>query len=103
MHPCSSSHSRCFSRTFSGCPWREATVAANGTSNPGSDMQLHLLGDGYHCADLILQEGAATRSFILCRGKHWITSMSGSQTGSPRYEARLGPMSLTTLEMQLYM
>ncbi|KAI0352501.1 peptidase S28 [Trametes cingulata] len=38
-------------------PWREATVAAEGVSNTGSDMQPHLLGDGFHCSDMIMADG----------------------------------------------
>ncbi|RDX43248.1 peptidase S28 [Lentinus brumalis] len=41
-------------------PWREATVAADGTTNAGSDMQPHLLSDGFHCSDLLVREGAAS-------------------------------------------
>ncbi len=43
-----------------GDPWREATVAADGTTNAGSDMQPHLLSDGFHCSDLLVREGAAS-------------------------------------------
>ncbi|KAL7281910.1 hypothetical protein ACG7TL_003376 [Trametes sanguinea] len=41
-------------------PWREATVAADGATSPGWDMQPHLLGDGYHTSDLFLSEGVAS-------------------------------------------
>ena len=43
-----------------GDPWREATVAADNTTNPGSDMQPHLLSDGFHCSDLLTGEGDAS-------------------------------------------
>ncbi|KAJ8474948.1 hypothetical protein ONZ51_g6894 [Trametes cubensis] len=43
-------------------PWREATVAADGTTNPGSELQPHLLGDGYHTGDTIIAEGLANPS-----------------------------------------
>ncbi|KAI0368439.1 peptidase S28 [Pilatotrama ljubarskyi] len=38
-------------------PWREATVAADGVSNQGTDLQPHLLGDGFHCSDMIMADG----------------------------------------------
>ncbi|KAI0365894.1 peptidase S28 [Pilatotrama ljubarskyi] len=41
-------------------PWREATVAADGSTNQGSDMQPHLLSDGFHCSDLLVREGKAS-------------------------------------------
>ncbi|EJF57333.1 hypothetical protein DICSQDRAFT_69770 [Dichomitus squalens LYAD-421 SS1] len=41
-------------------PWREATVAADGATNIGSDLQPHLLSDGFHCSDLLIQETAAS-------------------------------------------
>ncbi|KAI0764283.1 peptidase S28 [Trametes elegans] len=41
-------------------PWRESTVAANGSTNPGTDTQPHLLSDGFHCSDLLVREGAAS-------------------------------------------
>ncbi|PIL26625.1 hypothetical protein GSI_11291 [Ganoderma sinense ZZ0214-1] len=43
-------------------PWKEATVAAEGSTNPGSDAQPHLLSDGFHCSDMLIQEGAASAS-----------------------------------------
>ncbi|KAH9888524.1 peptidase S28 [Cubamyces lactineus] len=41
-------------------PWREATVAADGSPNAGSDAQPHLLADGFHCSDMLIREGAAS-------------------------------------------
>ncbi|OJT07638.1 hypothetical protein TRAPUB_1498 [Trametes pubescens] len=41
-------------------PWREATVAADGSTNIGSDMQPHLLSDGFHCSDLLVDQGEAS-------------------------------------------
>ncbi|KAI8968824.1 peptidase S28 [Trametes punicea] len=41
-------------------PWREATVAADASTNPGSDLQPHLLSDGFHCSDMLIQEGIAS-------------------------------------------
>ncbi|KAI9063967.1 peptidase S28 [Trametes sanguinea] len=41
-------------------PWREATVAADGSPNTGSDSQPHLLSDGFHCTDMLVREGAAS-------------------------------------------
>ncbi|KAH9856842.1 peptidase S28 [Lenzites betulinus] len=41
-------------------PWREATVAADGSTSMGSDAQPHLLSDGFHCSDLLTREGAAS-------------------------------------------
>ncbi|KAI0628443.1 peptidase S28 [Trametes polyzona] len=41
-------------------PWREATVAADGSTNTGSEMQPHLLSDGFHCSDLLTSEGDAS-------------------------------------------
>ncbi|KAI0332897.1 peptidase S28 [Cubamyces sp. BRFM 1775] len=38
-------------------PWREVTVAAAASPNGGSDLQPHLLGDGYHCSDMLISEG----------------------------------------------
>ncbi|KAI0666133.1 peptidase S28 [Trametes maxima] len=38
-------------------PWREATVAANGVSNKGTDMQPHLLADGFHTSDMLVADG----------------------------------------------
>ncbi|KAI0332898.1 peptidase S28 [Cubamyces sp. BRFM 1775] len=38
-------------------PWREATVAADGTTNTGTDLQPHLLGEGFHCSDMLIAEG----------------------------------------------
>ena len=43
-----------------GDPWREATVAADGSTSTGSDLQPHLLSDGFHCSDLLISEGAAS-------------------------------------------
>ncbi|KAI1784405.1 peptidase S28 [Ganoderma leucocontextum] len=43
-------------------PWKEATVAADACTNPGSDLQPHLLSDGFHCSDMLVQEGAASAS-----------------------------------------
>ncbi|OSC97649.1 peptidase S28 [Trametes coccinea BRFM310] len=37
-------------------PWREATVAADGSTSKGWDLQPHLLEDGYHCNDLLVEE-----------------------------------------------
>ncbi|CDO72685.1 hypothetical protein BN946_scf184985.g105 [Trametes cinnabarina] len=41
-------------------PWREATVAADGSPNAGSDSQPHLISDGFHCSDMLVREGAAS-------------------------------------------
>ncbi|KAI0644791.1 peptidase S28 [Trametes meyenii] len=41
-------------------PWREATVAADGSTSTGSDLQPHLLSDGFHCSDLSIGEGKAS-------------------------------------------
>ncbi|KAJ8495770.1 hypothetical protein ONZ51_g1545 [Trametes cubensis] len=38
-------------------PWREATVAANASPNAGSDLQPHLIGEGFHCSDMLTAEG----------------------------------------------
>ncbi|KAI0740521.1 peptidase S28 [Earliella scabrosa] len=43
-------------------PWREATVAAEGVTSQGSDMQPHLLSDGFHCSDLLVRMGKASAS-----------------------------------------
>ncbi|KAI1784395.1 serine carboxypeptidase S28-domain-containing protein [Ganoderma leucocontextum] len=43
-------------------PWKEATVAAEGSTNPGSDLQPHLLSDGFHCSDLVVRQGVASAS-----------------------------------------
>ena len=45
-----------------GDPWKEATVAADGCANSGSDTQPHLLSDGFHCSDMLVREGAASAS-----------------------------------------
>ena len=42
---------------YTGDPWREATVAANGVSFPPNDMQPHLITDGFHCSDMKRSEG----------------------------------------------
>ncbi|KAI9056848.1 peptidase S28 [Trametes sanguinea] len=39
-------------------PWREATVAADGSTSKGWDLQPHLLEDGFHCNDLLVEESA---------------------------------------------
>lgn len=49
------SHYRCIDD-----PWREATVAADGVASAGSDVQPRLLGDGFHCSDLLIREGAVS-------------------------------------------
>ena len=49
---------------FAGDPWREATVAADGTTSVGSDLQPHLLGDGFHCSDLLIREGKASAQIL---------------------------------------
>lgn len=43
-----------------GDPWREATVAADGSTSTGSDLQPHLLSDGFHCSDLLVDQGQAS-------------------------------------------
>ncbi|KAI0771704.1 peptidase S28 [Trametes elegans] len=35
-------------------PWHEATVAATGVAGPATDMQVHLLADGFHTSDMDL-------------------------------------------------
>ncbi|KAI0333427.1 peptidase S28 [Cubamyces sp. BRFM 1775] len=45
-------------------PWREATVAADGATTPGSDLQPHLLGDGYHCSDMLISEGISSPAVL---------------------------------------
>ena len=42
---------------LTGDPWREATVAANTSPNAGSDSQPHLIGEGFHCSDMLTAEG----------------------------------------------
>ena len=51
-------------RIFTGDPWREATVAADDTTSLGSDLQPHLLGDGYHCSDMLISEGISSPAVL---------------------------------------
>ncbi|KAM5545184.1 hypothetical protein V8D89_001295 [Ganoderma adspersum] len=43
-------------------PWKEATVAADESTNGGSDLQPHLLSDGFHCSDMLIGAGDASAS-----------------------------------------
>ena len=47
---------------FSGDPWRDTTVAADGSTNLGSDLNPHLLGEGFHASDMSILEGEANPS-----------------------------------------
>ncbi|KAH9853292.1 peptidase S28 [Lenzites betulinus] len=38
-------------------PWRAATVAVEGAVNNGSDLQPHLIADGFHTSDMVVSEG----------------------------------------------
>ncbi|EGN95063.1 hypothetical protein SERLA73DRAFT_187354 [Serpula lacrymans var. lacrymans S7.3] len=38
-------------------PWREATVSADGLNKPSTDTQPIYEGDGFHCSDLITENG----------------------------------------------
>ncbi|KAI0332896.1 peptidase S28 [Cubamyces sp. BRFM 1775] len=43
-------------------PWRDTTVAADGSTNLGSDLNPHLLGEGFHASDMSMLEGDADPS-----------------------------------------
>ncbi|KAH9886026.1 peptidase S28 [Cubamyces lactineus] len=43
-------------------PWRDTTVAADGSTNLGSDLNPHLLGEGFHASDMSILEGDANPS-----------------------------------------
>ncbi|KAH9886027.1 peptidase S28 [Cubamyces lactineus] len=38
-------------------PWRESGVAVDGSTNLGSDLNPHLLGEGYHATDMSIIDG----------------------------------------------
>ena len=40
-----------------GDPWRETGVAVDGSTNLGSDLNPHLLGEGYHATDMSIIDG----------------------------------------------
>lgn len=40
-------------------PWREATVSADGVNIASTSSQPIVVGDGYHCSDLITSYGIA--------------------------------------------
>ncbi|RPD62559.1 peptidase S28 [Lentinus tigrinus ALCF2SS1-7] len=41
-------------------PWREATVAASGAVFSPTELQPHLVSDGFHCSDLLGSEAASS-------------------------------------------
>ncbi|KAI0959110.1 hypothetical protein AcW1_004037 [Taiwanofungus camphoratus] len=59
-------------------PWRDATVSADGTSFPSTSSQPIAVGDGFHCSDLLTDNGrvdatvAAVQRQALSAMKGWL-------------------------------
>jgi hypothetical protein len=49
---------------FTGDPWREATVSANGSPTSSTASQPIAISDGYHCSDLISRFGTADSTVL---------------------------------------
>ena len=47
-----------------GDPWREATKAASGTHFPSTPDQPLALSDGFHCSDLITENGVVDSTVL---------------------------------------
>ena len=47
-----------------GDPWRDATKAAEGTNFKSTPQQPHAISDGFHCSDLITENGVVDSTVL---------------------------------------
>lgn len=78
-----------------GDPWRESTVSADGVDVPSTEEQPIAVGDGFHCSDLISDNGAVDPTVLAVQTKGLAFMATWLAEWTPPSSKRDAPQSRT--------
>lgn len=81
-------------KRLAGDPWRESTVSADGATTRSTNEQPIAVGDGFHCSDLITENGSvdptvlAVQQRSLTFMKTWLEGFKPTKPGKRSFSPR---------------